>query len=77
MSSADRTKETATASTPASITASSIARSSGVGVDARGGGGGQIGLVVVLGEIALAGPAAELARDARVVETYLGSKSAA
>ena len=35
------------------------------------------GYVLEMGEIALEGPAAELARDARVVETYLGSKSAA
>ena len=35
------------------------------------------GYVLEMGEIALEGAAAELARDARVVETYLGSKSAA
>ena len=35
------------------------------------------GYVLEMGEIALEGPADELARDARVVETYLGSKSAA
>jgi branched-chain amino acid transport system ATP-binding protein len=35
------------------------------------------GYVLEMGEIALEGPAPELARDARVVETYLGSKSAA
>jgi branched-chain amino acid transport system ATP-binding protein len=34
------------------------------------------GYVLEMGEIALEGPAPELARDARVVETYLGSKSA-
>jgi branched-chain amino acid transport system ATP-binding protein len=34
------------------------------------------GYVLEMGEIALEGPARELARDARVVETYLGSKSA-
>jgi branched-chain amino acid transport system ATP-binding protein len=34
------------------------------------------GYVLEMGEIALEGPADELARDARVVETYLGSKSA-
>ena len=32
------------------------------------------GYVLEMGEIALEGPARELARDARVVETYLGSK---
>jgi branched-chain amino acid transport system ATP-binding protein len=35
------------------------------------------GYVLEMGEIALEGPASELARDPRVVETYLGSKSAA
>ena len=35
------------------------------------------GYVLETGEIALAGPAAELAVDPRVVETYLGSKRAA
>ena len=35
------------------------------------------GYVLEMGEIALEGPAAELARDALVVETSLGSKSAA
>jgi branched-chain amino acid transport system ATP-binding protein len=34
------------------------------------------GYVLEMGDIALEGPAGELARDARVVETYLGSKSA-
>jgi branched-chain amino acid transport system ATP-binding protein len=34
------------------------------------------GYVLEMGEIALEGPARELARDARVVETYLGAKSA-
>ena len=34
------------------------------------------GYVLEMGEIALEGPARELARDARVVETYLGSKGA-
>jgi len=32
------------------------------------------GYVLEMGEIALAGPAAQLARDARIVETYLGAK---
>ena len=34
------------------------------------------GYVLETGEIALEGPAAELARDPRVIETYLGKKSA-
>ena len=34
------------------------------------------GYVLETGEIALEGPARELARDPRVIETYLGSKSA-
>jgi branched-chain amino acid transport system ATP-binding protein len=34
------------------------------------------GYVLEMGEIALEGPARELARDPRVVETYLGAKSA-
>jgi len=35
------------------------------------------GYVLEMGEIALDGPASELARDARVVETYLGAKGGA
>ena len=31
------------------------------------------GYVLEMGEIALEGPAAELARDPRVIETYLGA----
>jgi len=33
------------------------------------------GYVLEMGEIALAGPAAQLARDPRIVETYLGAKA--
>jgi branched-chain amino acid transport system ATP-binding protein len=35
------------------------------------------GYVLEMGEIALDGPAHELAQDARVVETYLGAKGGA
>lgn len=37
----------------------------------------DVGYVLEMGEIALSGPAAELARDPRVVDTYLGAARAA